>query len=136
MQIYHFARSIECKKKKNANYFPSACRTMYKIFVTDLSGAKENISIIFNMVSKVLKYIQFIGINYSIVIVNIKIRNNTQPQLSVLSGVYVMYRMYTNTVQYDLKISRPDTPCDVYDTGRCRAVRLTLHRLHLFVHIL
>jgi len=125
------------KKKNNASYFPSARRTLYKAFVTDVSGAKENISIIFNMVSKVLKYIQSIGINYSIVIFNIKILvfNNKQPQLSVLSSVYVMYRMYTNTVPNDLKISRPDTQCDMYDTGRCGAPHLTLHRLHLFVHV-
>jgi len=44
---------------------------------------------------RLVKYI-IIAINYSIMILNIKMCNNKQPQLSVLSSVYVVYRMYTN----------------------------------------
>jgi hypothetical protein len=80
----------------DASYFPSARRTMHKAFVMDVSGAKENISMIFKTVSKVLICTQLIAINYIIIILNIKIFNNKQPQLSDLSCVYVVYRRYTN----------------------------------------
>jgi len=57
--------------------------------------------------------------NYNI---KIKICNNKQPKLQILSCFFnhvrdVIVYKHRSKIPYDLKRSRPDMPCEIYDTG-------------------
>ena len=75
---------------------------------------------------KMLKCVKLIAVNYSIMILTIKIRNVRPTKLPVLSCFYICEGCIQTSalILYDLKRSSPDTPCAVYVCGtmRCSVV--------------